>query len=560
MPDDTRQPALPSLQDLLDRVRQDPDLAATRRRDLASALNALAKWFRLPPGALPASPKGLRRYFERFHPVQARVSAKRVQNVRAELNFAFRRYGCSGAAAATKLSPACQKLYEALPDKYRCCCIRPFLRYLTDREIDPAEVTDAVADAYLIHLDHNGIKDPRVTHKNMCRAWNQMQDALPVWPPVRLTVPCYRDVWGLPWTAFPPSFEATVDEFLSSSGTDDIFAEGADYPLKPRTITTQKDHFRCLASALVRTGHDIEVITSPEVLVVPENYKTGLSWLVARRGGAPNLYILAIAYTARKYAKYGSRLSTKNRNAVIAAYKKLARHVPKAPSKVARERMRQFDDVAACRRLLAYPTRTIDATLRNDDGSVAQALKVQGAVIIALWLFAPMRLTNFTELHLEEHMSWPMGDRPGPLHISVHEDVKNDEALEFEVPVEVARQVRLYIDRFRPRLVKGVNAYLFPGENGPKHIGSVRQQLDRVAWNDLGLKINPHLMRRIVAKLFLDRYPEKREIIKHLLAHRSDRSTAIYTGAERKAALRVYDREILKLLHDALGVAEEDHS
>ena len=385
-----------------------------------------------------------------------------------------------------------------------------------------------------------------------------MQDALPVWPPVRLTVPCYREIWAFPWTAFPPAFEAAVDTFLSSTGTDDLFAEGADYPLKPRTIATQKDHFRCLAAALVHTGHAIEAITSPAVLVEPEAYKTALRWLVEHRGGKPSHYILQIAYTLRKYAKYGGRLPAKKQKAVIAAYTQLSRHVRKGPSKAARERMKQFDDAAAFRRLLAYPTRTIEAVLRNENGSVAEALKVQGAIVIGLWLFAPMRLSNFAGLHLEEHLSWPNGDRPGPLLISVPDDVvKNGEDLEFEIPTVVARQVRLYIDHFRPRLVRGVNAFLFPGEAGPKHIASLREQLGRIAWNDLGLRINPHLMRRIVAKLFLDRHPEQREIIKHLLAHRSERSTAIYTGAERKAALRVYDREILKQLYDAVGTDAE---
>lgn len=558
MPDDTRQPTLASLQDLLDRVRQDADLPATRRRDLVSALNTLGRWFHLPLSALPASPRGLRRHFERFHPAQAGVSAKRLLNVRAELNAALKRYGGTARGRSGVLSPACQALYEALPDKYRRCCLRPFLRYLSEQGIDPAAVTDEVSAAYLEHLDRNGFKDPRTTHKNLCRAWNQMQEVLPVWPPVRLTVPCYREIWAFRWASFPPAFETAVDAFLSSTGTDDIFAEGADYPLKPRTIATQKDHFRCLASALVHTGYPIKAITSPAVLVEPEAYKAALRWMVERRGGTPNLYILQIAYSVRKYAKYGGCLSTGKQKAVITAYRQLARHVRKGPSKAAQERMKQFDELAACRRLLAYPTRTIKAVLRSENGSVAEALQVQGAIIIGLWLFAPMRLSNFAGLRLDQHLSWPNGDRPGPLLISVPDDlVKNDEMLEFEIPTLVARQVRLYIDRFRPRLVRGVNVYLFPGENGPKHIGSLRDQLGRIAWRDLGLKINPHLMRRIVAKLFLDRHPEQREIIKHLLAHRSERSTAIYTGAERKAALRVYDREILKLLYDALSTEEE---
>ena len=175
-------------------------------------------------------------------------------------------------------------------------------------------------------------------------------------------------------------------------------------------------------------------------------------------------------------------------------------------------------------------------------------------------MFAPLRITNFAGLRLDEHLFWPNGNRPGLLRITVaSEDVKNQEDLEFEVPAEVAAHVRLYIETYRSRFVKGASPWLWPGMNGgPKHVVTFRHQVCRAVWEETGLKINPHLMRRIGPKLFLEVHPELKEIIKHVLGHRSMRSTNLYTGAERRAALRVYEQEILRQRQIALGQASEE--
>ncbi|WP_119462955.1 hypothetical protein [Rhodospirillaceae bacterium SYSU D60014] len=100
---------------------------------------------------------------------------------------------------------------------------------------------------------------PRETHKNAARVSNQMRTEIPDWPVPPLTEPCYRATWGLPWAAFPPSLEAEADAFFAQAPSDDLFADdGPDRPLSPRTIATQKDQLRCVASALVRQGHAAE--------------------------------------------------------------------------------------------------------------------------------------------------------------------------------------------------------------------------------------------------------------------------------------------------------------
>ena len=76
-------------------------------------------------------------------------------------------------------------------------------------------------------------------------------------------------------------------------------------PLAPRTVATQKDHLRCVASALVRTGHDPSAIVDLAYLVQPAHVRQALTFFLDRNDGKPNAYVAAIAYTLRTVAKYG---------------------------------------------------------------------------------------------------------------------------------------------------------------------------------------------------------------------------------------------------------------
>ena len=106
-------------------------------------------------------------------------------------------------------------------------------------------MSDAVADDFLAALErHSAIKHVRTTHQDACRAWNKGRERVAGWPDVVLTVPCYQQTWGLPWSDFPASLEAAVDAYFADPVDDgDFFADnGRMTPLSPRTITTQKDH------------------------------------------------------------------------------------------------------------------------------------------------------------------------------------------------------------------------------------------------------------------------------------------------------------------------------
>ena len=80
-----------------------------------------------------------------------------------------------------------EALYDRLPTKYFQCALSRFLHFISAQGIRPDQVTDAVAQQFLAALErHSSIKDPRETHKNICRVWNKARAQVPGWPDVML--------------------------------------------------------------------------------------------------------------------------------------------------------------------------------------------------------------------------------------------------------------------------------------------------------------------------------------------------------------------------------------
>jgi integrase len=551
----------PSFLDLLDRVTADEQLDPRRKADLRSAIKSLGQWLGTDLTAMPAHPRYLRERLADFHPAAAGVSAKRAANVRSAIAFALDRYGFGGRRSyLAPLSPAAQDLYDRLPDKFLRCRLSRLLHYISAQGIAPEQMSDAVSGQFLAALErHSAIKHVRTTHQDACRAWNRARDLIPGWPDVELTIPCYQQTYGLPWTAFPASFKAAIDAWFADPIDDgDFFADnGRIKPLAARTIATQQDHLRCTASALVRSGHNVDSIVDLAYLVRPAHVRQALQFFLDRNDGKPNAYVAAVAYSLRTVAKYGVVLPGADRKEIERLYKKVA-HQRSGLTERNLTRLRQLDDPAVRDRLLAFPTLRIREVLRHDRGGVAEALAVQAAVATELWLFVPLRIANFAGLRLDQHLirrEDRRGERPWAIHVPAAV-VKNRLDLDFELPDPIARHLELYLERFRPQLVAGTNPWLFPGKGGKaKHVATLRSQVTRAVRQATGIVLHPHLFRHAAAKLLLDEHPGDQGTVQRLLGHKSIRTTAVYTGAEIKAAIRRYDEVVLGLRAQALSRA-----
>ena len=97
-------------------------------------------------------------------------------------------------------------------------------------------------------------------------------------------------------------------------------------------------------------------------------------------------------------------------------------------------------------------------------------------------------------------------------------------------------------------MAKTPSCFLFPG-NKPgchKHPDHFSRQFTKTIRRWTGLDVNPHLMRHLGAKLYLDANPGAYGVVRRVLGH-TVMSTTVnnYTGLETDAALRHYHNVIL---------------
>ena len=541
---------IPCLDFLLDKIRTDKDLPPWRRASVSSSIRLAAKLTGLVPGEIPANRSFLGKLFKELSLGAAGVSKKRLQNALSDLRFILKRYGLGGGTFLAPLTGTYKQLADNLTDKYHKIPLVKFLRYLQFHKIPPDQITDANSQGFLEAMEREGLcRDPRTAHQNVSRAWNRACDEIAGWPQARLTVPRYRKLIGFPWPAFPTSFRGDVDRFFAVQSGDDLLGAGPPKPLAPRTIETQRDLIRCAASALVRAGVPIDDITDLTFLCRPPNVRKWLEWRYEYAEREVTGYLTQMAYTLRTVALYHADLSEDERSEVVAFYHRVSGKV-EPPSDEDQEFLRWFDSEQNVLIFLAFPTREIDSVLRKVSISRADARRFQTAVMIELWIFAELRIENFRNLRLDEHLI-EHGDSV-IIHIPAAQ-VKNREEFEIEIPPPVVSHLSVYLKKIRPVLYAGHSPYLFPGRYGDaKCANAVRQQVKKAMRELTGLDFHPHLFRKIGPKIFLDRRPGEYDLVRRKLGHKSTRYTfSTYTGSEVRAAHRHFDRVLLGLYDEA---------
>jgi integrase len=122
---------------------------------------------------------------------------------------------------------------------------------------------------------------------------------------------------------------------------------------------------------------------------------------------------------------------------------------------------------------------------------------VQTAVLIELLLHVPIRMANLQGLRIGIQLLRGPKDRMA-ISVPAHE-VKNDVGIEGSLSGETAKLLALYIDHYRPLLVKEESDYLFPGErpDSPKTYESLRSQIEKVLAQRIGIRFNPHSFRHL---------------------------------------------------------------
>lgn len=244
-------PGMLTLADAIDQIGDNQHLAPTRRRDLRSALIAMAKAVGRPPEQIPASHRWLRDRLADFHPQHLNITAKRWSNIKSDVSFAFRHLGLVDAERPhlAAFQPEWQSLWDRIDDDRLRWNLSRLFHFCSAVSVDPDAVSDAVMDRFRFSLiEESFVRDPDRIVKNAIHLWNKAVDTVPGWPRQRLTKSNDRKDYALSYAAFPASFQADVDRFIERvSGADLMAEDGPPRPFAPDTIRHRQAQIRRFA-------------------------------------------------------------------------------------------------------------------------------------------------------------------------------------------------------------------------------------------------------------------------------------------------------------------------
>lgn len=291
-----------------------------------------------------------------------------------------------------------------------------------------------------------------------------------------------------------------------------------------------------------------------------EHYQDALRWHLDRNGGKTTAQIANLADCVRSIAKYHVKVPEHVLRAIERVRAKLTEAHTGLTEKN-KKRLRQFEMPRNVQKLLWHGKTTLDRTTKSDDGTRQWAHEASLALAIEVLIHAPMRIENLASLRLDKHLQWEKPGFRGRLSISIPEsEVKNAQDLHFPLPLPVSNMVRVYLERFRPRLFKDNNEYLFPSRNGKaKRSDTLSKQISRQIWDRTGLKVNPHLIRHFVATMVIKNQPGNYEAARRILGHKDSNTTYNhYESTEGKAAVEHW-HDLLSNERGHVGPAETDY-
>ena len=473
-------PSGPTLADVLAAVRDDSTCSPRQRQDRRSAVRTLAKALGRRPEDLPADPGLLQGRVQSVNPVSAGMNPRRWRNVLSLARTALRQAGIktSPGRHTVPLSPAWANLYRHLNRTDWRIGLSRFAHHCSAMGIDPSQVDDGVMADYLKTLMEFGLTgEPREVHRVTCLYWNQALAAIPAWPRYTVTVPSYVQTYSLSWNAFPLSLRLEKDAYIERLSGSDLLAELDFRPLRPSSLKKKDYELRQFASALVHRGRDPASIKTLADLVGLDAFKDGLRFFLERHGNESTSQIHDLACTLKAAAKYQVKVALDH----LEQMAKICRQLNigrKGMTEKNRKRLRQFDDPRNVAALVHLPERLLAIARKNEKPTLGDALRVQEALAIEFLLMDALRISELAPLDLKRHFDFPK-KKGGPISIFIpNGEVKNDEAIERRLPPSVVHILKIYLETYRPLLLRAPSSSLFPGEgSGHKAITGLAVQI-----------------------------------------------------------------------------------
>lgn len=571
-----------SYAEMLARVKTDPTFPAKRRPGAVTNMNRVLNWYQqtrcqgggiriIDPARIPFDGPTLKAMFRIFVPVRLDVSRKSIQNAKADLKFVAAFYRISRRQAFVPLTEEMRTACGLVRSQFDRYEVSRFLHFLAARHVALAEVAQHHFEAFCEALKNDWtIVHPDMIGARTRRTWNRLARNLPNWPQVRFSGGKRKERFGLPLSAFPV-VEREATAFLRRGLDFRTAWDGPDAEapiLRPATIFTQMEQYRLAASCLVRAGVPITEITGLRSLCTPENFRCLVNCYIAHLGKT-NRSVELLADVLLKTARYANVLEPAETKDVEQLHAKLRRRVvefEKTKENKGERLLHQFDSAEVMDAFIALPQVTVARVIGGGQQDRTAAYLIQCALILELWLCAPLRLSTLLSLRIDRHFFRITIDDTEHIVLRIPpEETKNHRPLEHLLHEDAASLLQDYMDRWYSMIAKNDSPYLIPGANGgPKSKQVLAVQMRKYIRKGCGVEFHPHLIRRIVAKLILDDEAGSLETARRQLGHADTRMLLhVYAQRENRAVQKRYLAALQARRLSAierLGARRRDHA
>ncbi|WP_294610485.1 tyrosine-type recombinase/integrase [uncultured Roseovarius sp.] len=527
------------------------NLPPTRRRDLKSALNTLARIIGRRPSEIPANINWLHVRVRKIVPAQHNITKKRLANIKSDALKALELTGCS-RKRSDWLAPVSQDwsdLLGRIENKHDLWKLTQLAQFCSALSVGPQQVRDQhTLDLLKTLIEESFVNRPEHVVANAIRTWNRLKDQVSDWPEVALSrLPRKKEPWTFHIETFPDAFQSDVNAWLERLRNPDLFdASGPSQPLRPTTIAHRRFQIQEVASALVRSGKPMTEITSLALLVEMDNLKAALRWMMGRFNDKPKDAIKGVAVCLQAIANHHVGVDAAHLDDIRGIVKRLGRDADGLREKN-RQRLLQLEDSENLAKLLHLPAVLVTKAEHLFATKPRKAaLLVQAALAIEILLNCPMRVGNLASLNLERHLKPIKIKREHRTHIHIpSHEVKNNVALDYELGKDATVLLNYYLEKARPVLLVERSDFLFPAMNGgSKRPNGVSTLIKKTILEHTGLTIHAHLFRSIAGKIHSLVQPGDVTTLSHVLNNSLSTAMKAYAQFERRSALEHYQNSL----------------
>lgn len=539
-------PDTPTFADLIEMLNQETSLSLTRRRDLRSGLNRVAKVLNINPHKVPADPRWLQPRLKEVLPKFHGLSTKSWSNAVSDARAAMAKFGVIKSKnnklddLNSELLPLWQSILST-KDRGLTAPLSQLFYFLNNAGISPTEVTNDHLLAYRDALSLNQIRrDPEAAYTNAFYAWNRLGSKIAGWPGTVLTREPRAKRVKLPLDIYPTSFCEDLDALCAKLAAPDPFDDDPSCrPLRPASISQYRRVLERFAGVLVRDGLSPSEIVGVETLVKLENAERGLRWMLADYNNELRPALSDTARVLKSVAKRYSSLSDAEIEKLGSFVGRLSTKQPIGMTAKNRERLRALRSDDVRKALFCLPDHLFERAGTCDQK--ASGLLREQAIAIAILTIIPLRRKNLVSIHLDRHLHRP---RDGSVFLVFEpHEVKNKQRIECQLPPYLVDMIDQHVKLRAPNFCATNSPWLFP-----KRDGTVPMCVDHLAClvvkrlkSELGVTMNMHLFRHFAANMMLEAHPGNYEATRRLLGHSRLSSTLnAYTGFENITASRLF--------------------